>query len=1144
MSAIKLNNQLKQIGIKLWLEQGNIKFAAPKGKMTQELLSKIKEQKAELLLLLQQIDDHKKKFATIEPLDEAVAAPLSLAQQRLWVIDKLSDNQSQYNIPLAISLKGELDVAALDAAFEQIVERHYALRTRFSEQDGRGTQLIAGNTFELIQKDFRTNPASIQSYLVEQAKTGFDLQNDNLFRVHLLQKATQEWVLLIVMHHIISDGWSIGVLVKELTELYDASVNNRAPQIAPLAIQYRDFSSWQRQWMQGHVLETELDYWHQRLESIPAVHSLPLDKSRPTQQTFDGDCIFSSLGHELSQQLRTLARQQGTSLFILLEIAFAVLVSKYSREQDVVIGTPIANRMHPAVNPLIGFFVNTLVLRNHIDSSLSFEELLKQQNRQILQDFEHQNIPFESLVEHLNPQRDLSHSPLFQIMFALQDSREVTLNLPNVIAEGVDIDSKTTMFDLNVQVHDDGNGLEVGWEFNVDLFERDAVQQLASCYQVLLGAIVEQPGMLVSELPLLTQTQQNYLLNTLNDTEQAFDKHVCIHELIERQAAVSPASTALRFEGQSMTYAQLMQQSNQLAHYLSEHGVTADSKVALLLPRSFELVVAMLATLKAGGAYVPIDNEVPSERLHYILNDAQPTLILTTQELQPALKGENSVAIDSPEFVAGLTGYPDTKNTVHEAAANSRNLAYIIYTSGSTGKPKGVMVEHQALVNRLMWMQNAYQLTHADTVLQKTPYSFDVSVWEFFWPLMIGSKLVLAKPLGHKDPAYLTQLIQNEGVTTVHFVPSMLSVFLSMTDSKACNSIQRVFCSGEALPTDLQNRFFGIFNNTELHNLYGPTEAAIDVTYWHCRPEHDRSRVPIGKPIDNIQLYVLDEHLALLPPGAVGELYIGGVGLARGYINKPELTAKTFIECALPSGKTHRLYKTGDLVRWSSVGQLEYLGRSDFQVKLRGFRIELDEIAHHITSNESVSDAAVLVIEDMIVAYMVLDTDSEQGEALEAIKLDLAAKLPEYMMPGSYMVLEEMPLSANGKTDRKGLPAPSFNRERNKPMTLPSSEQEKKVLELWLQVLGVDKVSIDDNFFELGGNSLKLVNLTELLNKEFEQSFSPLQLFQFPTIKQFVALLNQHKTSHQSGGSGQEKPKRNIEQRKARLNRQRNKRVN
>lgn len=1168
MSAIKLNNQLKQLGIKVWSDEGNIKFSAPKGAMTPELVAQIKVNKAELIQLLEQLEQHKQKFAVIESLPEDVAAPLSLAQQRLWIIDKLSTEHSHYNIPLAVSLQGKLQPKLLEQAFAEVVKRHQSLRTRFVEE-GRLSQQkdsqhkdnqqkvhqkIVAEAFQMTLQDFRESPEQLADYLQQQAAESFDLSQEPLLRVHLIQTADQTWALLIVMHHIISDGWSIGVLVNEVTELYSALLKHREHDLKPLAVQYRDFAHWQREWMQGHVLNAELDYWQQRLANIPTVHSLPLDRSRPAQQTFVGDVVFDQFTPELTAALRQLSRSEGTSLFILLQTAFAVLIARCSRETDVVIGTPVANRIHPALAPLIGFFVNTLVLRSEIDTNASFRAQLKQQNRHILQDFDHQSIPFESLVEHLNPQRELSHSALFQIMFALQDSSGVSLQLPDVTSESLDIQSQVAMFDLNVQVHDNGQTLQVGWEYNSDLFDPETIQQLATSYQALLQSIVANPEQQIARLSLLSDAQRVRLLSELNQTQTPFPDDVCIHELIEDRVKENPGAIALSFEGEHLTYAELDAHANQLAHYLREQGVRTDARVALFLPRSMHLVIAMLATLKAGGAYVPMDIELPPERLSYIVEDAEPNMILTLEELQSSLTNFSSIGLDNQDFQQHLQSFSTDKPELGEQsidgrASASRNLAYLIYTSGSTGQPKGVMIEHQALVNRLMWMQKEYQLNSEDVVLQKTPYSFDVSVWEFFWPLMMGCRLALAKPLGHKDPMYLAALINQEQVTTLHFVPSMLSVFLATAKAGACDPVKRVFCSGEALPTDLQNRFLETFSNVELHNLYGPTEAAIDVTYWPCQPEHASSRVPIGKPIDNIQLYVLDDNLELLPAGAVGELHIGGVGLARGYANKPELTEKTFIHCELDPGQSKRLYKTGDLVRWSPKDQLEYLGRTDFQVKLRGFRIELDEIAHHIASNANINDSIVLVKEEAIVAYVVLTEGAEEQAIIPEVRHELAAALPEYMIPSAFVVLEQLPLTANGKVDRKALPAPKFdafnNRQIGKTFLAPASVQEKTVATLWGKILQIEKIGTEDNFFELGGNSLKLIQLTEMINQEFQQAFSPLQLFQYPTIKQFMPLLNITRSENQKTAAtkASSRPKRNLDQRKARLNRQRNKRV-
>ena len=1144
MNAKAFYHQLSELGVRLFLDDGKLNYTAPKGVINQSLLTELKANKADLMALLQQQAKHTEQFATINPADPTLPVPLSYAQQRLWIIEQIDSGRSDYNISLALQLRGQLNQAALEQAFAQVVERHEVLRCGFSESS---QQLQTSVPFALTFADLTADAQQQQTLntrLPQDANRPFDLTTAPLLRVFIYQLAPDKWVMMVVMHHIISDGWSIGVLVNEVTEYYCAALEQRQPQLADLAIGYGDYAHWQRLWLTGDYLETQLAYWQQRLADIPKVHGLPLDRMRGAQQITVGDQLQSEISVELTTQLRNLSLAQHSSLFIVLQTAFAVLLARWSREQDIVVATPVANRIHPSLEPLIGFFVNTLVLRTQVDGDVLFADLLKHNNRQILTDFSHQNVPFEMLVERLNPPRDLSHSAIFQIMFALQDSSDLALTLPGVEATPLDIDSGVAMFDLNVQVHNKKDHLVMGWGYNSDLFDRSTIDHLSASFTVLLEGICANINCPVARLPLVNTTQRQWLVNELNHTDKTFASQLCMHQLIEQQVLRQPNAVALRFEQQSLSFDQFNRRANQLAAFLVSQGIGPDDFVGLCMERSLELVIAIVAIHKAGGAYVPLDGEYPEARLRYIVEDAGIKLVLSQRHLSQAidLNPAKVFCLDDQQFAEQLKALSENNSQenpdITTVGVKAHHLAYMIYTSGSTGQPKGVMIEHQALVNRLSWMQNQYPLNDQDVVLQKTPFSFDVSVWELLWSLMVGAQMVLAKPSGHKDPMYLQKLIMAQGVTTLHFVPSMLSVLLESVSWQQCEGVKRVFCSGEALPGELQQRFFSTGTKAALINLYGPTEAAIDVSYWDCQADDLNANVPIGKPIDNIQLYVLDDQLQLLPPGAVGELAIGGVGLARGYINRAELTANTFVQInakgnddGLPSP---RLYKTGDLARWSSQGQLEYLGRTDFQVKLRGFRIELGEIESAISTHGQVNAVSVLVRDELLIAYLVLaDSSQNDGSALTTeliaeliteLKTRLSERLPAFMLPDAWLTIDTMPVTANGKLDRRALPMPDFSKNRSpdeasgdvERFVAPPSQQAQKVAQLWCEVLQLERVSMRDNFFDLGGNSLKLIHLARALNQHFECEFSPLQLFQYPTIEAFLPLLNQQSLDQDS----------------------------
>jgi len=903
--------------------------------------------------------------------------PLSFAQQRLWFLDQLEPNSPLYNVPTAVRLSGALSVEALQKSLDAIVVRHEALRTVFVAVDGNPVQVIGeSRSVEFRVTDLSHQPVSereseLQCLLKEQVRRPFNISADLMLRASLVRLGDEEHLLLLVMHHIASDGWSRGVLFREITALYQAFSTGESSPLSELSIQYADYAVWQRHWLQGKILARQLSYWKKQLSGIPLLE-LPTDRPRPVIQTFRGARQSLVLPKSLVDRLKQLSRCEGVALFITMLAAWQTLLHRYTGQQDISIGSPIAGRNDVETEGLIGFFVNTLVLRTDLSADPTFRQLIARVRAVALEAYEHQDLPFEKLVEELHPDRNQRHSPLFQVMFAFQNLPVQVLALSGPTLSPVEIESETAKFDLTLLIEDPAGKLKAVLEYNTDLFNRDTIERMLGHYQTLLEGIVENPERIISELPLLSEAEKHQLLVEWNDTKREYPRDKCIHELFEEQAEKIPDAIAVVFEDEQLTYRELNGKANQLAHHLREQGVRPEVLVGICVERSLEMVVGLLGILKAGGAYVPLDPEYPKERLAFQLEDTKARVLLTQERLLGDLPEHDGRVICLDRDWAKIARESEANL---ESGVTAENLAYVIYTSGSTGQPKGATNMHRGICNRLLWMQEAYKLTEEDRVLQKTPFSFDVSVWEFFWPLITGSRLVMARPGGHQDSRYLVELITQQQITTLHFVPSMLRLFLEEPRIESCKTLRQVICSGEALSFDLQERFFERVS-AKLYNLYGPTEASIDVTYWECQKRSTRAIVPIGRAIANTQLYILDGNLQPVPVGVTGELHISGDGLARGYLNRPELTEEKFIANPFNADPTSRLYKTGDLARYLPDGNIEFLGRIDHQVKIRGYRIELGEIEAVLNQDLWIQDAVVIARGDLsgdrhLVAYVV-----------------------------------------------------------------------------------------------------------------------------------------------------------------------------
>ena len=1029
--------------------------------------------------------------------------PQSLAQNRLWFMWQLDRQSSAYTIPGALSLRGELNKTALCSSFTQLVERHEALRTRFYEREGQALQRVDdAPDFDLHVIDISDLPdderkARAQQIREDEAHTQFDLEHGPLFWVTLVKLDDQEHQLLLTLHHIIADGWSLNLLIDEFSRLYAAACLGQPITLTPLALQYADYGTWQRQWLAQGEAQRQHDYWTQQLGHEHPVLSLATDHPRSLSEQHSAARHSVTVDVALSAAVRQAAQAHDATPFMWLLAAYQTLLYRYTGQRDIRVGVPSANRPRQETHAMMGFFINTLVLRAELDGRMPFAELVRQIRQTTLDAQSHQDLPFEQLIEAFPQARE--HG-LFQVMFNHQQRHLSALcRLPGLITEELQWHSREAKFDLQLHSEEDRQGrLKLSFDYADELFERSTIARLAEHFVSLLQQVCADASVALADVSLLTceqvREQQQWSAAPCTPAEQWLP-----HQL-EAQAQRTPQQIALMWEGGSLDFASLHVQANRLANYLRDKGVGPDVPVAIAAERSPQLLIGLLAILKAGGAYVPLDPDYPPERLAYMLQDCGAALLLTQSHLLanlPRVDGTSVIAMDSLK----LDRWPSHAPGLH---LHGDNLAYVIYTSGSTGQPKGVGNTHGALSERLQWMQTTYALDASDVLMQKAPISFDVSVWECFWPLMTGCRLVLAGPGEHRDPQRIAQVVQQFGVTTLHFVPPLLRLFVDEPLAQQCASLRRLFSGGEALPAELRNRVLQQLPNIELHNRYGPTETAINVTHWHCRHE-DGERSPIGRPLGNVVCRVLDNELNLLPAGVPGELCIGGSGLARGYLDRPGLTAERFI--ADPQGAPGaRLYRTGDQVRWSADGALHYLGRLDQQVKLRGFRLEPQEIEARLLAQPFVAQAAVLIRDtavgpQLIGYYTALDNTLAQDEHNAQLNAALAAELPDYMVPTQLLRLDAMPLSPSGKLDRRALPEPLWQvREHVEPQT----ELEQRIAAIWCEVLGQTQIGLHDDFFALGGHSLLATQIVSRVRQACDVELALRTLFDASELGAFA----------------------------------------
>jgi amino acid adenylation domain-containing protein len=1028
---------------------------------------------------------------------------MSLAQQRLWIVDQLENLGATYNVPLALRLEGTLNREVLTNSFTEIIRRHEAVRTTFRSVDGMPLQIIhPAAPFTIPVVDLRAVPQAEKEAVVIQAVTEethrlFSVATDLLIRAKLLHIEDDVHILVITLHHIVSDGWSSTVLLHELVALYNAFLNHQPSPLPELEVQYADFAIWQRQWLAESAQAKQLDYWKHQLAGIPPLLEFPSDRPRPPLCSYRGKTLAFYLSEDLTQRLNQLSKEAGATLFMTLLAGFAVLLGRYSGQEDVVIGSPIANRTSAKTEPLIGFFVNMLALRAQLHGNPSFLDLLSRVRQTSLDAYANQDISFEKVAEVLNLERNLSYHPIFQVLFVLQNMPHESLQFQGLHSSSMPVDVQTSKFDLSLYMEESEGGLKGLWEYSVDLFDDTTIQRLTRHFITVLEGCLADPHSSVTRVPLLPDAERQHLLHDWNQTEADYPQ-LCLHQMIAEQVERSPDAIAVQFEDKtSLTYRELDTLANQLAHRVQALGIRADHLVGIYVHRSAEMLVAMLAVLKAGGAYVPIDPNYPQDRIAYVLEDAQVSVVLTETALAPTLPDTSATVICLDEAIPTLGSYP---TTTPETSVSPDNLAYVIYTSGSTGRPKGVQIIHQAVMNFLTSMCREPGVTAADTVLAVTTLSFDIAVLELFAPLCVGAKTVIVSRDVATDGKQLGAWLDRSNATILQATPASWRMLLDA--GWVGQSHLKMLCGGEPLTRDLANQLLP--KGGELWNLYGPTETTVWSAASQIYPSQDA--VLVGPAIANTELYVLDEYQQPVPIGVAGELYIGGDGLARGYLNRPDLTAEKFIPHPFSDNPNARLYRTGDRVRYRANGRLEFLGRIDFQVKIRGFRIELGEIESILTQHPSVKQAVVAAQVDpnglqRLVAYLIPDQETPNPSQLRPF---LREKLPDYMVPSAFMVLKEFPLTPNGKVNRKALPIPEVVRQDEEGIVLPQNDLELKLVKIWEELLTISPIGTHDNFFDLGGNSLLAAQVVDRIQTDMNQTITLATLFQAPTVLQLA----------------------------------------
>jgi len=1105
MNLIEFLQNLSLKGLKLWIEGERLRSGGDREVLTHDVITQLKQHKVEILQLLRDRPDILNVY------------PLSYGQKALWFLWQLAPESQAYNVSFPAHICSVVDITAMEKALGVLRSRHPILRTTFPQRGSEPIQQVHQNqALDFLQIDASTwSENELKAKVVESHQLPFDLEQGPVMRVRWFTRSNKEHILLLTIHHIACDAWSIDLLIQELPQLYQAQRAGVEPSLPPLKHSYQDYVRWQRDILAGTEGERLWNYWQEKLAGDLPVLNLPTDRSRSPVQTYNGASHKFILSSQLTERLKQLAQSSGVTFYMMLLAAFEVLLYRYTGQEDILVGSPTSGRSLLEFAPIVGYFVDPVVIRANLSKNLSFQEFLTQVRQTVLEALTHQDYPFALLVEKLHPHRDPSRSPIFQVSFAIQQltkSQEIQklfINEEDVDWGGLQlrpfkVPQQEGLFDLDLEVFEGSSSILGVFKYNTDLFDGSTIERMAGHFQNLLSAIVANPQQAVGELPLLSAAERHQLLVEWNETECEYPTDKCIHQLFEAQVEKTPDAIAVVFETEQLTYQQLNQRANQLAHHLQSLGVGPEVLVGICVERSLEMVVGLLGILKAGGAYIPLDPNYPSERLTHTIADAGIEILLTTS--RDKLQSEHQIRevyLDADWLTIALES---EDNPICEVTPE--NQAYVLYTSGSTGKPKGVQICHRSVVNFLYSMRQEPGLTASDVILAVTIISFDIAALEIFLPLVVGAKVVLVSRDVAADGMRLQEKSVHSGATVMQATPATWRLLLA-TGSDL--SHLKIICGGETLSSELAEKLLDL--GASVWNLYGPTETTIWSAVCRIKKQYDRAKSisePIGRPIANTQIYILDRHLQPVPIGVPGELYIGGAGLARGYLNRPELTAEKFIPNPFCDTKSERLYQTGDLARYLSDGNIEYLGRIDNQLKIRGFRIELGEIETVLNRHPQIQQAVVIAREDSsgnqrLIAYLVSEKETLSSSQIREY---LKQKLPEYMVPSAFVSLDSLPLTPNGKIDRKALAALEGEIIRTQEYIAPRTIIELQMTQIWSSLLNIPLVGVQDNFFELGGHSLLAVRLMSQIQQHFHSNLPLATLFQNPTIEQLAHLLH------------------------------------
>jgi amino acid adenylation domain-containing protein len=1110
--------EARRLGIELYVDGERLRYRAPQGALNENLRIQITQHKEELLSFLSNRNGSVSSAQMIarrqKDGDERIV--LSFGQERLWFLYQMDPANPLYNLNTAARLMGVPDIDALEHSINEIISRHEILRTRYQTIDGQPFGVVDSalkltievtDLLRLSEPDREPEALRISAEYFQQP---FDLGQGPLIRASVLKLGERNYLLLLSMHHIISDGWSIGILFRELAALYESYSARKRASLSELPLQYSDFAYWQRQWLQGEALKNHLTFWKDYLSGANTILDLHTDRPRPPAQSFRGARQSFRIPSDVVDSIKSLAQQERATLFAALLPAFQTLLYRYTNQEDITVGTPVANRNKVEIENLIGFFVNTVAMRVDLSGDPIFRQLLGRAREAILEVQTHQEIPFERVVEEVQPKRELNRAPLFQVMFVLQNAPLPRLKLADLTLVPMEIDNGTAKFDLTLYMRETGRELTGSLAYNTDLFESTSIDRMIARFQTLLKSIAADADQRISKLALITSTQRRQLLTEYNQTDEAYPRDRLIHQLFEAQAETIPDALAIVYEKQNLTYGKLNKKANQLAHCLKSMGVGPETPVGICMEPSIETIIGILGIIKAGGAYAPIDPSFPKERADFILNDTQAPVLLTQQTLLEKFLGCKAQVINVDAGWQTIMGYSDENPCSY---AEPGNLIYIIFTSGSTGAPKGVAIEHRQLLNYIYAIRQRLQFPFPASYAMVSSIAADLGNTCVFPSLCFGGSLHIISPDRASDPNALAEYFQEHDIDCLKIVPSHLSALLTSARSEQVIPRKRLILGGESSGWSLIERLRSLAPHCSIFNHYGPTESTVGVLT--CEVEDRLSdvsaTVPCGRPIGNIKIYLLDQYFEPAPVGIPGEVHIGGLGLARGYFNRPELAAEKFIPNPFSREPGWRLYRAGDLARYGPSGNIEFLGRVDDQVKIHGFRIELGDVKAVLDQHPSIRESLVTTYEALgakaVAAYIVFD---DGNVTVAGLRDYMKKRLPEYMIPSAFVTLDSLPRLPNGKINRKALPAPDKTAlEARTVYEPPASPVEKEIAGIWTRLLGVERIGARDSFFDLGGHSLLATQLVARIYDAFQVSIPLRSIFERPTIVELALVIEE-----------------------------------